>query len=57
MKNLINTLSQTLQNKLADFKVEIVFVEDGELNVKSYYTMDASYYQAIEKELKANGSF
>jgi len=56
MTNLINTLSQTLQNKLADFKVEVVFVEYGEVNVRSYYTMDSSYYEAIEKELKANGS-
>jgi len=56
MTNLINNLSQTLQNKLSDFKVEVVFVEYGEVNVRSYYEMDASYYEAIEKELKANGS-
>jgi len=56
MKNLINTLSKNLQSKIADFKVEVVFVEEGELNVRSYYTMDASYYEAIRKELQANGS-
>ena len=56
MTNLINALSQNLQNKIADFKVEVVFVEDGELNVISHYTMDSSYYEAIAQELKANGS-
>lgn len=36
-------------------KVEVVFVENREVNVISFYTMDGSYYEAIEKELEQNG--
>ncbi len=55
MENLINTLSQKLQDQISDFKVDVIFVECGELNVRSYYTMDRSYYEAIEMELRSNG--
>ncbi len=56
MTNLINTLSQKLQNQLSDYGVSVVFVECGELNVRSDYSMDMSFYQAIEDELKQNGN-
>lgn len=55
MTNLLSTLSQELQTKLADFKVSIVFIECGDVNVRSEYDMDFSYYTAIEKELSNNG--
>lgn len=55
MTNLLSTLSQELQTKLADFKVSIVFIECGDVNVRSYYDMDFSYYTAIERELSKNG--
>lgn len=56
MKNLLNTLSQELQNKLADFKVGCIFIEFEEVNVRSEYDLDPSYLMAIEKELLENGS-
>jgi hypothetical protein len=55
MTNLLSTLSQELQTKLADFKVSIVFIECGDVNVRSDYDMDFSYYTAIERELSENG--
>jgi HKD family nuclease len=55
MRNLLSTLSQELQTKLADFKVSIVFIECGDVNVRSEYDMDFSYYNAIEKELSDSG--
>jgi hypothetical protein len=55
MTNLLITLSQELQTKLADFKVSIVFIECGDVNVRSEYDMDFSYYTAIERELSDNG--
>lgn len=55
MTNLLSTLSQELQTKLADFKVSIVFIECGDVNVRSIYDMDFSYYTAIERELSENG--
>jgi hypothetical protein len=55
MINLLSTLSQELQTKLADFKVSIVFIECGDVNVRSEYDMDFSYYTAIERELSDNG--
>jgi hypothetical protein len=55
MTNLLNTLSQELQTKLEDFRVSIVFIECGDVNVRSEYDMDFSYYTAIEKELSNNG--
>ena len=55
MTNLLSTLSQELQTKLADFKVSIVFIECGDVNVRSEYDMDFSYYTAIERELSENG--
>ena len=55
MTNLLSTLSQELQTKLADFKVSIVFIECGDVNVRSEYDMDFSYYSAIERELSDNG--
>ena len=53
--NLINKLSQNLQNKIEDYKILSITVEYGELNVKSEYTMDQSYYEAIEAELRLTG--
>ena len=55
MTNLLSTLSQELQTKLADFKVSMVFIECGDVNVRSDYDMDFSYYTAIERELSENG--
>jgi hypothetical protein len=55
MTNLLSTLSQELQTKLTDFKVTIVFIECGDVNVRSEYDMDFSYYTAIEKELSDKG--
>ena len=55
MTNLLTTLSQELQNKLADFKVSIIYIECNEVNVRSEYDMDYSYYQAIEIELSSHG--
>jgi len=55
MKNLLNTLSNELQSKLADFKVSSVSVEYNEVNTISQYDMDMSYHTAIEKELIALG--
>jgi len=51
MKNLLNTLSAELQRELSDFGVSLIFVEDGELNVRSDYPMDRSYTEAIAEEL------
>lgn len=51
MTNLLTTLSLSLQAKLADFKVSMVFVEYGELNVRSEWDLDYSFIEAIEKEL------
>jgi hypothetical protein len=55
MTNLLSTLSQELQTKLSDFKVSMVFIECGDVNVRSEYDMDFSYYTAIERELSENG--
>ena len=56
MKNLLNTLSKELQNKLSDFKVSFVGLDDcNELNTRSEYDMDFSFYTAIEDELKLKG--
>jgi len=51
--NLLNRLSQGLQNKLSDYKVSNVFVEYGEVNVVSEYDLDYSFIEAIEKEISA----
>jgi hypothetical protein len=51
MLNLLDTLSKELQAKLADFVVSSVTVEYNEVNVRSEYDMDSSYYEAIEREL------
>lgn len=55
MTNLLGTLSQELQNKLADFKVGIIYIECNEVNIRSEYDMDYSYYEAIERELSSHG--
>jgi uridine kinase len=56
MKNLLNTLSQDLQNKLSDYKVSFICLDDyNELNTVSEYDMDSSYYSAIESELVVKG--
>lgn len=55
MLNLLDTLSKELQAKLADFVVSSVTVEYNEVNVRSEYDMDSSYYEAIERELVALG--
>jgi len=56
MKNLLNTLSQELQNKLSDYKVSFVGLDEyNELNTRSEYDMDLSFYTAIENELKLKG--
>mgnify|MGYP003655784852 CR=1 FL=1 len=55
MENLINKLSEKLQSKLKDYNVSIVFIEFNELNVRSEYDMDISFYEAIESELKKLG--
>jgi len=55
MKNLLNTLSQGLQDKLADFKVSIIFIEDKELNIRSDWDLNSSYVDAIQNELIALG--
>jgi hypothetical protein len=49
--NLLNTLSIELQSKLNDFKVSSVTVEYNEVNTKSEYDLDMSFYTAIENEL------
>ena len=51
MTNLLTTLSLSIQTKLSDFKVSMVFVEYGELNVTSEWDLDYSFIEAIEKEL------
>ena len=51
MTNLLSTLSETLQNKLSDYKVYNVFVEYGEVNVFSEYDLDYSFITAIENEI------
>lgn len=53
--NLLNTLSIELQSKLNDFKVLSVTVEYNEVNTRSEYDMDMSFYTAIENELIALG--
>ena len=55
MLNLLNTLSDSLQDKLEDYVVTEVYIYNNEVNVTSYYDMDQSYYEAIENELKALG--
>ena len=55
MKNLITELSSKLQSQLNDYKVSIIFIEDNELNVRSDYDMDYSYYEAIKNELTVKG--
>ncbi len=49
--NLLNTLSLKLQNELKDFKVISVTIECDEVNVKSEWNLDYSYYEAICEEL------
>lgn len=51
MKNLLNTLSQELQNKLKDFKVSSVMYVDGDIHTVSKYDLHGSYIDAIKKEL------
>jgi hypothetical protein len=51
MKNLLNTLSLELQKELSDFGVSLIFIEYGELNVRSEYPMDYSFKEAIAEEL------
>lgn len=53
MKNLLNTLSVELQEKLKDFNVISVYIECEEVNVRSEYDLDPSFIEAIEKELTA----
>jgi len=53
--NLFYLLSDTLKNKLSDFCVSSVFVEFGELNIRSKYDLDSSFCAAIENELIASG--
>jgi len=53
MTNLITTLSENLQTALKPYGVSLVGIEDGELNVRSEYDMDSSYYEAIKNELIA----
>jgi 8-oxo-dGTP pyrophosphatase MutT (NUDIX family) len=55
-KDVLGSLSQQLQDKLKDFKVTKVFIENGEVNVVSEYEIDGSYVTAIEKELNINES-
>jgi len=55
MENLINKLSEKLQLKLKDYNVSTVFIEFNELNVRSEFDMDISFYEAIESELKKLG--
>jgi len=56
MKNLLNTLSQELQNKLSDYKVSFVGLDEyNELNTRSEYDVDLSFYTAIENELRTKG--
>ena len=56
MQNLLPTLSIELQAKLKDFNVSNIFVEMGEVNVKSEYDLDPSFIAAIEKEVEANAA-
>jgi len=51
MTNLITKLSVNLQTSLKPYGVSFVGIEEGEFSVRSEYDMDASYYEAIEKEL------
>tara|TARA_R110000782_G_scaffold255292_1_gene344050 strand:- start:345 stop:524 length:180 start_codon:yes stop_codon:yes gene_type:complete len=53
--NLLNTLSIELQSKLNDFKVSSVTVEYNEVNTRSEYDLDMSFYTAIENELTLLG--
>jgi hypothetical protein len=56
MRNLLKTLSQELQNKLSDYKVSFVGLDEyNELNTRSEYDMDLSFYTAIENELGTKG--
>lgn len=56
MRNLLNTLSQELQDKLSDYKVSFVGLDEyNELNTRSEYDMDLSFYTAIENELRTKG--
>ena len=55
MTNLLSTLSETLQNKLSDYKVYNVFIECGEVNVFSEYDLDYSFITAIENEIAEKG--
>ena len=55
MENLLSKLSEELKNKLKDYNVWTVFVEFNEMNVRSEYDMDISFYQAIEEELISLG--
>lgn len=58
MENLLNELSQDLQNTLKDFKVSFVGVdEEMELNTRSEWDLNGSHYEAIEEELRAKGLF
>lgn len=54
MQNLLLTLSIELQAKLKDFNVSNIFVEMGEVNVRSEFDLDPSFIEAIEKEVAAN---
>jgi phosphatidylinositol kinase/protein kinase (PI-3 family) len=57
MENLLNTLSKELRSKIDDAKVMFVGIdENNELVCRSEYDMDATAYEAIEAELRANAS-
>ena len=57
MKNLINLLSEELQNQLDDFLVSVIYVDEdyNELSVISQYDIDYSYIEAIKNELILKG--
>jgi len=57
MENLLSQLSEELQTKLKDYNVWSVFIECEELNVRSEYDMDITFYNAIEREVINLGYF
>ena len=56
MINLLSTLSQELQELMAEYRVSFIGVSDyNELIVKREYDWDYSFFIAIENELRAKG--
>ena len=53
--NLVGTLSEQLNKQLKDFGVCQIWVECGELNVRSNFDLPISYAAAIENELIEKG--